>query len=286
MLNIKSIQGWKVALVILMLLPMLLGLSYALLYSFGLVGILNTGFTTSHWTEILQDESFWKCLFFSLGVGLASVGLSLILALAMVIYWRKALTQGKLRILIYFPLAFPATVVGFIIYQSLSKTGFWSRVAYQLELISDIDSFPSLVNDAYGIGIILASCFIIAPFLTLILKSIFESEQVEKYGHIAQSLGAKRKSIVWKVTLPVLVTKVKTTLMLFLIFVIGSYEIPLILGRQNPKMITISIVDKAQRFNLEDIPQAYAMAVVYVLFLIGIFIGFNALFQLKSRRYA
>lgn len=277
----KSIKPWKIVLFVCMLLPMILGITYALLYSFGLVGLLNTGLTFSHWKLILQDFNLWKSLGFSLSIGLVSISLSFILALGMIVYWRKAVKTGRLSTLIYFPLAFPATVVGFYTYQSLSKTGLWSRIAYQVGLIPEIESFPALVNDAYGIGIILGSCFIITPFLTLILKEIFESEHVDKFENIAESLGANRKHILRKVTIPILFNKVKASLLLFLIFVIGSYEIPLLLGRQNPKMITVAIVDKAQRFNLNDIPQAYAMAIIYILFLVSLFYGIQKLLNLK-----
>jgi putative spermidine/putrescine transport system permease protein len=286
MLSIKQITPWKTALFILMLLPMLLGLSYGLLYSFGVIGLLNTGFTTEHWRDVLLNFSFWKSLLFSFSIGLISVGISLVVALWMVVNWHHDLRRGKLNTLIYLPLAFPATVVGFFIFQSFSKAGFWSRFLYQIGVISDIEDFPSVVNDAYGIGIILASCFIITPFLSLILKGIFENEHVIKFQHIAKSLGASQRQVLIKITLPILLQKAKTSLLLFLLFVIGSYEIPLLLGRQNPKMITVAIVDKAQRFNLNDIPQAYAMAILYVLFLLFLFLGFQRLAKLKTKAYA
>ncbi|TXE18176.1 ABC transporter permease subunit [Psychroflexus gondwanensis] len=286
MISIKQIATWKTALFILMLLPMLLGLGYGLLYSFGVIGILNTGFTTEHWSDVLLNFNFWKSLLFSFGIGLISVGISLVIALWMVVNWHHDLRKGKLSTLIYLPLAFPATVVGFFIFQSFSKTGFWSRLLYQTGVISEIEDFPSLVNDAYGIGIILASTFIITPFLSLILKGIFENEDVTRFQHIAKSLGASQRQVLVKITLPILLQKAKTSLLLFLIFVIGSYEIPLLLGRQNPKMITVAIVDKAQRFNLNDIPQAYAMAILYVSFLIFLFFGFQRLAKLKTKAYA
>ncbi|PKG41202.1 ABC transporter permease subunit [Psychroflexus sp. MES1-P1E] len=286
MFSIKQITPWKTALFILMLLPMLLGLGYGLLYSFGVIGLLNTGFTTEHWSDVLLNFSFWKSLLFSFGIGLISVGISLVIALWMVVNWHHDLRKGKLSTLIYLPLAFPATVVGFFIFQSFSKAGFWSRFLYQIGIISKIEDFPSLVNDAYGIGIILASSFIITPFLSLILKGIFENEHVTKFQQIAKSLGASQRQVLIKVTLPILLQKAKTSLLLFLIFVIGSYEIPLLLGRQNPKMITVAIVDKAQRFNLNDIPEAYAMAILYVLFLLFLFFGFQRLAKLKTKAYA
>lgn len=110
----------------------------------------------------------------------------------------------------------------------------------------------------------LTSVLLVFPFFTLFLKNIFDAERLRDYQLIAQSLGAKPSHIFWKINLPLLWQKAKSTLVLYIIFVMGSYEVPLLLGRQNPQMITPRIVDKAQRFNLQDIPQAYVMALIYL----------------------
>jgi putative spermidine/putrescine transport system permease protein len=45
----------------------------------------------------------------------------------------------------------------------------------------------------------------------------------------------------------------------------GTYEIPLLLGRQSPSMLSVLVIRKLQRFNLADIPQAYAISVIYII---------------------
>ena len=49
----------------LSVVPLLLGIGYALLYSLGLTGIINNGFTLAHWHTLLQDASFWEPIGFS-----------------------------------------------------------------------------------------------------------------------------------------------------------------------------------------------------------------------------
>lgn len=267
----------RVIFLILILLPTLAGFTYALLYSLGLTGLFNEGFTLKYWTETLSDFYVWKSIGFSLLIAVISVFVSFCISLFLVLKLSKDFQKKWFHRLIFVPLCFPATVMAFYVLQTFSKSGFFSRVSYQLGFIHQIESFPELTNDAYGIGIMLTSVLMVFPFFTIYIKNIFDAEKLNDYQELSQSLGASSQHTFWKISLPILWRKSKLTLMLYIIFVMGSYEVPLLLGRQNPQMITPRIVDKAQRFNLQDIPQAYAMALIYlciVLILIGLTSGF------------
>lgn len=248
----------------LILLPTLAGFTYALLYSFGLTGLLSEGFTLKHWTETLSDFYAWKSIGFSLMIAMISVFISFWISLFLVLKLTKDFQKKWFHRLIFVPLCFPATVMALYVLQTFSKSGFFSRISYQLGFIDQIESFPELTNDAYGIGIMLTSVLMVFPFFTIYIKNIFDAEKLNEYQQLSQSLGASSLQTFWKISLPILWRKSKLTLMLYIIFVMGSYEVPLLLGRQNPQMITPRIVDKAQRFNLQDIPQAYAMALMYL----------------------
>jgi len=50
--------------------------------------------------------------------------------------------------------------------------------------------------------------------------------------------------------------------------VMGSYEVPLLLGRQSPQMISVATLQKIQRYNLYDIPKGFAMSILYVLIIV------------------
>lgn len=67
-----------------------------------------------------------------------------------------------------------------------------------------------------------------------------------------------------------MIKKSIVSIVLFVVFVMSSYEVPLLLGRQNPQMISVLIIQKVQRFNLLDIPQGYAMSIVYVILIIAL----------------
>lgn len=70
--------------------------------------------------------------------------------------------------------------------------------------------------------------------------------------------------------MPVLLRQSFPTLVLYFIFVMGSYEIPLLLGSQSPQMMSVLTIRKLQRFDLTDMPQAYVVGVLYTVFVVGV----------------
>jgi putative spermidine/putrescine transport system permease protein len=71
--------------------------------------------------------------------------------------------------------------------------------------------------------------------------------------------------------IPILLQNALPNLLLFFIFLMSSYEIPLLLGRQSPMMLSVLISQKFRKFDLADVPQAYVMTVIYavlVMFLV------------------
>ncbi|ARN78802.1 hypothetical protein BST97_12830 [Nonlabens spongiae] len=250
--------------------PVLLGLGYALMYSLGLTGILSEGFTTTHWEETLITTTFWKSLGFSLYIALVVMLISLFFSLWIVISWIKQLNKGSLSYITYLPLAFPAIVMAFFSFQLLSKSGFMSRVVYKMGWIDSLEQFPDWTNDEFGISIIFSLCLLITPFFIILYSNLYQNERIAELKALAITLGAKPSQVIFKVIVPILLKKSAFTIMLFVIFIMGTYEIPLLLGRQNPSMLSVFIVQKLQKFNLADIPQAYAIAVIYILLIASI----------------
>lgn len=266
--KLKHINFGRLFFVLLVTVPVLSGIVYAILYSFGFIGILNKEVTLKAWETVVAGKPFWRSLGFSFYVSIVSVGVSLIISLATAISWRKNLNKGVLGTIIYLPLCFPGTVMAFFSFQMLSKSGFLSRLGYNLGWIEDLRMFPSWINDVYGIGIIFTSVLLITPFFIILFSNLYQSEKVDNFIQLAKTFGATKRQILWKVTLPILLKRASVTVYLFIIFVMGSYEVPLLLGRQDPQMISVAILQKIQRFNLNDIPQGYAMSVLYVVLIV------------------
>jgi putative spermidine/putrescine transport system permease protein len=259
--------------VLLSAVPIVAGIGYALLYSLGLTGVMAEGLTTAHWQEVWSDPAFWKTIGFSLYVALMSILIALGIALALVLRSPSSYTKGSLSFFIYLPLSIPAIVMAFFIFQLLGKGGWLSRLSYQLGVVSGLDQFPDWVNDNYGIGIIVAHVIMAAPFFTIFFANLYQNERLDAYLHLATTLGANRRQQVFRVAVPVLLRRGLATVFLYFMFVMGSYEIPLLLGSQSVQMVSIRTIQRLQRYNLGDIPEAYAISIAYTILVVLLLSG-------------
>lgn len=244
--------------------PLALSIGYSFLYSIGGVGLLSDGLTIQNWLELFQGE-FLQSILYSLWIALASAGIALSLALTFLFGLYDKLRQPSVYKFMFLPLTIPPIVVAFVIFQLYSGSGLFSRILNHVGLISTAQQFPVLVQDPYGIGIILAHVFIAFPFFFLVLLNLYKHEKLEEFQRVALSLGSDISTIRFKVQLPILMKGLFPLLILYIIFFMGAYDIPLILGQSSPLMISPLILEKLQRFNLADIPVAYSMAVLYAV---------------------
>ncbi len=250
--------------VILILLPLGLSIGYSFLYSIGGVGLLSSGFTLQHWADLFRGE-FLQSMLYSLWIALASAGIALLLALTFLFTLRRHFNSAGMYRLLFLPLTIPPIVVAFVILQLYSGSGIFSSLLFQAGLIDGSQQFPLLVQDPYGIGILLAHVFIAFPFFLLVLLNLYQHEKLDEIERVASSLGADSNTIRFRLQLPILMKGLFPLLILYVIFFMGAYEIPLLLGQSSPQMISVLILEKLQRFNLGDIPVAYSMAVWYAI---------------------
>jgi putative spermidine/putrescine transport system permease protein len=250
------------------LLPFMAGMVYALLYSFGLAGILSKGFTTEHVKNVLESKEIYQSFLYSIYIATISIFISLSISLVGVWLYKATITKGRLSFLSYLPLALPAIVTAFLSFQFLGKSGWFSAIAYQGGFIHNLAQFPDLINDRFAIGIIITHILMAVPFFLIFFSNLYQAENLNALAEVSSSLGANRQQIASKIILPVLLKRGLNTILLYFIFILGSYEIPLILGRQSPQMISVLVVRKMQRFNLLDIPQGYFISFVYSLLVV------------------
>lgn len=268
---------------LLTLFPLAAGLGYALAYSLGLAGVLQTGLTTQHWQAVLNSPAVWTSLGLSVLIALVVVILSVGLALAAVLIFNTELVRSRLRFGIYWPLAMPPIVAAFWGFQLLGNSGLLARMAASAGLIESPEAFVPLINDPWQIGIVLVLTMATFPFFTVVLFQFYRSEQVPRLMQLAQSLGASRRQIIRKVAVPVLLRKLRPLMVLYGVFLFGAYEIPLLLGSQSQRMISMLIAQKFRRFDLLDLPQAYAITVLYAAVVVFILVGFRPGGQISGK---
>lgn len=246
-------------------LPFFAAFIYAVLYSFGIVGVLNDGFTTRFWESVFENGEFLWSFLYSILVAALALLLSVGGALWVVLKFRRELDARFLSFVMYLPLAIPGVVAAFFAVQLFSKAGFFARLSHQLGLISKPAQFPDLVNDSLAIGIIITFISIVLPFFVLLFLNVYRNERVGELSILAGSLGATQNQITRRVFLPVILRKTWVLIALYFIFLLGAYEVPLILGQESPQMLSVLIIREIKQYDLIKISEGYVEAVVYTL---------------------
>lgn len=252
-----------VVFIVLAVVPLGAGLGYAFLYSVGLAGAVSKGFTGRHWQAVLMDPNIWGAMALSMGMAVVVLGLSAVLALCTALVLRKPL-EGRWAFLGYLPLTMPPLVAAFWVFQLLSRGGWLSR----LMGFERPEDFPELVNDAAHVGVLLALVMLTFPFLTLLFLAQARAAGLPSLMQAAQTLGASSWQAVWRVAVPVLLFRTRPALLLYGLFLVGAYEVPLLLGRQSPRMLSVLIAQKFRRFDLLELPQAYVLTCLYAAFVV------------------
>ncbi|MDJ0366459.1 ABC transporter permease subunit [Hymenobacter sp. H14-R3] len=235
----------------------LAGLAYALLGSVGLAGPLAAGCTGRYWLALGHDTSLLYAALYSAAVAGAVLLLSVGLALALVLGAQASLRRGPLLGLLYVPLLMPTLVMAFYLFQLLSRAGWLARVSYQAGLTGRLEDFPELVQDAAGVGIVLAQVLLTFPFLALLFQAIYQESRLDDYYQLTRTLGASAGQFRRRVALPLLLRRAAPTLLLSAVATLGAYDIPLLLGRPYPQMLSVYLTTRLQRFDLRELPAAY-----------------------------
>ncbi len=260
--------------------PLAMGLGYSLLYSFGLIGLMNDGFTLEHWIRLWNSSDALGTLWYTFW--LTIVSLLLTLSLSLLLSWKYVHGQasGIWYRSLFLPLLFPPLIAALAWFYLLSPAGIVSRIAYHLNVTNAIEAFPRLVNDQWSVGILATHVFLVFPLFTLLFIEQARKESIPDLFKMARTLGSKKSQFLRKIYVPLLLLKSRPVIWLYGVFLFGTYEVPLLLGQSSPRTMTIFITEKMSRYNLNDIPVGHAMAVVYsllVLVFIHIFVRKKAI---------
>jgi len=162
-------------------------------------------------------------------------------------------------------LAIPPVVQAFLANLCLNRGGLLSRLSWWLGLTSEVTDFPVLVQDRFSIGLLLTMTAASVPLLLLFLIRIWSVARIDDYLLTAQALGASPDFSRRKVAVPMLRRRSHLILLLVLIWNFSAWELPLLLGRQSPRMFSVLIQQTAGQFVLDERPQAFVYVLLYLL---------------------
>jgi len=256
--------------VLICVVPLLAGLGYSLLYSLGLTGLLSEGFTLAHWGRLLTLPETYRSLGYTLALTLGSLVIILALTLAFSWWHFQREPLGLLQPVLLLPLLFAPVVAAFAWYYLLSPGGLLSRLAFHLGWVEGLEQFPRLVNDAGSVGILVVHAFLIFPLFALLFLHQIHQERLPELREVALTLGSRPGQFFRQVFAPLLLRRTRPFIVLYGIFLLGAYEVPLLLGRSSPRTATIFITERLSGYQLADIPLAHAMALLFSLLIMGL----------------
>lgn len=226
--------------------------------------------TFSYYWEVLRDHYFVQALLYSLYLGLGATVGALILGLLMALVLERAAGRHRfLARLFAVPITIPHIIVALMIMQLLSQSGLISRLAIHLHLIASIDDFPLLVNDRWGIAIMVVFFYKEIPYVAVTMLAILRQLR-GGYTTAARNLGASRWQAFWHVTLPLVQPTLCTLFIILFCFTFANFEVPFILGNPGNETIALTIYNQFLQPDLQSRPAAFALNTILSLLCLAV----------------
>ncbi len=212
------------------------------------------------YVKVFADREFQAAAFLTLALTMVSTLLSAVCGLAAAILLnRYAGKSSALKTLLQIPLAVPHLAAAFILLNLIAPSGLIARFFFPTP-----QDFPVLVNDAYGIGIVIAYVLKETPFVALVILTTL-ARTGDEFDQVARNLGATRWQRFRFVTLPLVAPALAFSSLLVFAYVFGAFEIPYVLGRQFPTVLAIVGNRKFTGTDLGERPEAFVIAVLMTI---------------------
>ncbi len=222
--------------------------------------------TFKYYIQLFKEPDFIESLIFSLKTSLISSVLAVIIGvfLAYMLFKHESKTNN---LIMKIPVIIPHMVTVLIVISIFSTGGYLSRILYNLSIIKDSSSFPLLVNDKLGIGIIIAYLWKEVPFVAIITYGILSNINKDLIL-VSRNLGANDTQVFTKILLPLSKKSIITSFIIILAFSFGAFEVPYLLGPTTPKALPVKAFIEYSSPDLFNRP--YAMAINTILALISL----------------
>jgi len=265
--------GWVGALCLLPGLGFLL-LLFAAPLVWSLLGSLGLdegwqGFTLAHYQAIFQRDALLRGLALSLYFGVAPVLVSLLLSVAVALLLRRHFAgRAWFNGLYKLPMAVPGIIAALVVMTLAERGGFLDRVAALLGL-----SWPRMIRDPWGIGVILSSVWKQLPFMTLVITGALAAIP-QDVAAAARTLGAGRWTTLWRIELPLALPGISAAVLLSFIGAMGSFAIPDLVGPAAPRPLAVHMFAE---FGDGNLPLVYAIGMVLSAFSVTVLLAYYAM---------
>ena len=225
----------------------------------------DNSFTLDHYRSLVHDQEFRASLWLTFFLTSVATIISAVLGLALALALREwARHSSILNSLLQVPLAVPHLAMAIVLINLIAPSGLIARIVYGVGLVETPADFPALIGDRFGLGIIIAYVLKETPFIALMTLAVM-LRIGDDYEQVARTLGASMWQRLRYVTLPMAAPAVVSASLVVFAFIFGAFETPFILGRPYPAMLAVVAQRRFTSTNLEDRPDAIAVAIVIML---------------------
>ena len=236
-----------------------------------------------HFTNVLGDPDFLQSLMLTLYVSLTSTVIAASISIFMAIVLINVSEKSRLIHFIFqIPLTVPHLVIAVAMVFMLTPSGFLSRLVFKLGLIDSSAAFPLLVNDRWGISIILAYVWKEIPFITLMILSVLRRSGVELL-EVGRTLKAGRWQRFRYITLPTISPSLGAACLIVFAYTFGAFEVPFLLGQTYPMMLPVWAYKNYSDVDLLARPEGIATGLI-IAAIIVVAIVFSQLLTQAARR--
>lgn len=241
-------------------LPAILGLALLVLPLAALVWRVDW---STLWADISSPEAV-SALTLSLVTGLIATAVCVVIGvpLALVIARSGPRLSALLRVVVTIPLVLPPMVGGVALLFLLGRTG----------------PLGMLLDEWWGVripftttAVVLAQTFVALPFLVLALEGAMRTSGVE-YERTAATLGAKRWTILWRVTLPLAAPGLVAGVILCFARAIGEFGATALFAGNAPGVTQTMPLAIYTAFNGSGVGQGTAVALSLLLLVTAILV--------------
>lgn len=236
--------------------------------SLGHIPVLGMkGYSLGAYAAILRSRGLLQSLMLSGYVAITSAIIATALGVTIAYFiissrapWIQLMTKRALQLGVMLPYLYAA----FIAMLFLNQSGFLARLLYGLGLLTDISSFPELIFDRRGIGLIWVFVIKGTPFVALFTMNAMGGVS-RAFDDIARTLGAKGWCILRRIYLPLSQRAIIWSSAIIFAYAFGSFEVNYLLGSVSPTPLAARAYSLFIHPDIRVIPQAMAMNVIMLI---------------------
>lgn len=250
-----------------LILVFLYGVLNGVLQGFGIMPFLGkTEFTLDYYIEALTRSDLTASILYSLYLAGVSSVIAMVGGVAIAAFMTRARTSRFTRLInIQIPIMTMHALVALAVMFLFTGSGMLPRVLAALGIISDPNTFPSVVGAVSGWGIIVVYAWKEIPFIAFSTITIMSSIS-DSLGEAAAMLGAGPLRTFFGVTLPLCKGAVIKAFLVVFAFAFGSYEVPFLLGPTLPQAMPVLAYVEFQ--DPDIVNRCYAMALNGIMALV------------------